>query len=515
MKVTSTGHAGLLVETRGGTTILCDPWRSPAYFASWFVFPDNSDVDFAAIRPDLLYVSHLHRDHFDPDLLRRDIPKSTPVLLPDYPTDDLRSALEALGFRSFIPAENGVPFSVDGLRLMITALTSPADGPIGDSALSIDDGEVRILNQNDAHPPSPERLRDFGDYDGHFLQYSGAIWYPIVYEYPARSKAILARDKRANGMVRARGFIEAVGARFVFPDSGPAAFLDPELYPYNDFERSDDNIFPDQRAFIDYLNGCGVANARLLIPRSCAELTPRGCRITHPVPEAEVERIFTEKRAYLDAYAGRERARIEREMSELPRYEGDLVAALAEWWEPLLELADHIREGIDAVLLLDLGEEKIAVDFRAGRVRRWDGERARYRFTVARRLVEALVARHETDWVNSLFLSLRFSAYRRGQYNEYLYSWFKCLSRERLSFVEGWYAERDHPDDLVRIGDYLVQRRCPHLKSDLTRFGSLRQGRVLQCSMHGWRWDLETGRCLTATGHPITALRAAEPTPAR
>jgi UDP-MurNAc hydroxylase len=514
MKLTSTGHAGILIETRAGTTILCDPWRSPAYFASWFVFPDNSDVDFAAIQPDLLYISHLHRDHFDASLLRRDIPKTTPILLPDYPTDDLQSALEALGFHVFIPSHNGVPFSVDGLRLMITALTSPADGPIGDSALSVDDGEVRILNQNDAHPPSPERLREFGDYDGHLLQFSGAIWYPIVYEYPARSKAILARNKRRNGMVRARSFIEAVEARFVFPNSGPPAFLDPGLYAHNDFERSDDNIFPDQRVFIDYLNRCGVANARLLIPGSSAELTPRGCRITHPLPDAEVERIFTAKRPYLEAYAARQRARVERELRDLPGYGGDLVEALAEWWEPLLELADHIRAGIDAVLLLDLGEEQIAVDFPAGKVRRWEGERARYRFTIRRRLVEALVARHETDWVNSLFLSLRFSAYRKGPYNEYIYSWFKCLSKERLSFVEGWYAERDNPDDLVQIGDYLVQRRCPHLKSDLIHFGSLGKDGVLQCGMHGWRWDLKTGRCLTATGHPITAMRVAEAQPA-
>jgi UDP-MurNAc hydroxylase len=507
MRLTCTGHAGLLIETRVGS-ILCDPWRSPAYFASWFPFPDNSAVDFASMRPDFLYISHLHRDHFDPELLRRDIPRSTPVLLPDYPTDDLRGALEDLGFHSFVTTESGVPLELGGLRVMITAMSSPADGPIGDSALSVDDGEVRILNQNDAHPPSPEGLREFGDYDGHLLQYSGAIWYPLVYEYAPRSKSILARAKRANGMARARQFIEAVGARHVFPNSGPACFLDPALYELNDFERSDDNIFPDQVAFIDYLRGCGLDNAHLLIPASTAELTREGCTVSHPVPEAEVMRIFTDKRTYLDAYAARQRQRLEAEWRDLPAFDGDLVSALAEWWEPLLELADQIRAGIDSVMLLDLGDEKVAVDFTTGRVRRWQGERVRYRFTIERRLVEALVARHETDWVNSLFLSLRFSAYRRGPYNEFVYSFFKCLAKDRLSFVEGWYAERQQPGDMVRIGDYLVQRRCPHMKSDLAHFGHLEGSGVLQCGMHGWRWDLSTGRCLTATGHPIAATRA-------
>ena len=41
MQVTFVGHAGLFIETRHGT-ILCDPWFNPAYFASWFPFPDNS-----------------------------------------------------------------------------------------------------------------------------------------------------------------------------------------------------------------------------------------------------------------------------------------------------------------------------------------------------------------------------------------------------------------------------------------------------------------------------------------
>jgi UDP-MurNAc hydroxylase len=41
MRITFLGHAGLHIETRFGS-ILCDPWKNPAYFDSWFVFPDNS-----------------------------------------------------------------------------------------------------------------------------------------------------------------------------------------------------------------------------------------------------------------------------------------------------------------------------------------------------------------------------------------------------------------------------------------------------------------------------------------
>jgi UDP-MurNAc hydroxylase len=170
MRVTGVGHAGLFIETAAGS-VLCDPWVNPAFFGSWFPFPDNSDLDWDTFgQADYLYVSHLHRDHFDPELLRRYVRKDTTVLLPDYPTDELERALTGLGFQTFLRMTSGQPVHRDGLRIMITSLTGPSDGPIGDSALSLDDGRTVILNQNDAHPLDIEQLRDFGEVHGYFTQ---------------------------------------------------------------------------------------------------------------------------------------------------------------------------------------------------------------------------------------------------------------------------------------------------------------------------------------------------------
>jgi UDP-MurNAc hydroxylase len=514
VKITCTGHAGLYIETAAGS-ILCDPWRGPSYFASWFVFPDNSEVDFGGFEPDFLYVSHLHRDHFDPDILGRFVRKTATVILPDYPTDDLRDQLGELGFRSFVQTTNGEPVELDGLRVMISAMTSPADGPLGDSALAVDDGSVRFLTQNDARPRELEPITAFGPFDGHSLQYSGAIWWPVVYDLAPATKSALGARKRENGMARAMRFVESVGALHVFPNSGPPAFLDDDLFAYNDVGNSPDNPFPDQTVFLDYLAEHGHDNGLLLIPGSVAELAPGGaCTVTHAGGDEAVIRIFNDKRAYLEDYAARQRPLIASERASWPRYEGDLTQALAEWWDPLLALADRIGPGVGVPVLLEIGDEKIVVDFGARAVRPFDGEECRYRFAVAHELVEALVATHEIDWVNSLFLSLRFRAARRGAYNEFIYTFFKCLAPERLSYAEGWYAEQEEPDDLVRIGDYLVQRRCPHLKADLARFGSLGDDGVLQCGMHGWRFDLATGRCLTADDHHIVAIRIDETVPA-
>ena len=225
MKVTSVGHAGLFVETAGGT-ILCDPWLNPAYFASWFPFPDNSGLDWERLgRCDYLYVSHLHHDHFDPENLRRHVDKRATVLLPEFPVDDLEAALRSLGFRRFVAVPNETPVELDGLRVMIAALVAPSDGPLGDSALAVDDGTAAILNQNDARPFDFSALLSFVEgkgYDGHFLQYSGAIWYPMVYDFPEATKAKIAAQKRSNGMERALRYVEQVGLGVRVPDRGAA-----------------------------------------------------------------------------------------------------------------------------------------------------------------------------------------------------------------------------------------------------------------------------------------------------
>jgi UDP-MurNAc hydroxylase len=506
MRITGLGHAGLYVETNAGT-VLCDPWRSPAYFASWFPFPDNSGVDWDACqRPDYLYVSHLHRDHFDPEALGR-VAKSATVLLPDYPTDELRTALAELGFRRFVTTRSDEPVELDGLRVMIQALAGPTDGPIGDSLLALDDGRHRLLNQNDAHPHDLDPVSGFGPFDAHLLQFSGAIWYPVAYRLPGRAMAELGRRKRRAGLDRAHRYAAAVGARYVFPVAGPPCFLDDDLFHLNDLYGDDCNVFPDQRVFLAELTGRGTDAGRLLLPGTLADLAEPGCPVRHQIPEEEIERIFNDKAGYLHDYAARARPRIEAEHAQWPRPGLDVLAELKARFEPLLADAPHLRAGVGAPVLLEVGDQPLVIDFPARQVRPWAGERCRYQFQVARPLVEHLIATGETDWVNSLFLSCRFSARRIGRYNEHLYTFFKCLSPTRLEYVERWYAEQNDPGPEVPLGDWLVQRHCPHLRSDLTRFGEIDDAGVLTCHTHGWRFDLATGRCLTAEGHSINARR--------
>jgi UDP-MurNAc hydroxylase len=507
MLITGLGHAGILIDTAAGS-VLCDPWTSPAFFGSWFPFPDNAWLDWDTIgQVDYLYVSHLHRDHFDPDLLARHVSKDARVLLPDYPTDELRAGLRALGFHRFVRTVNNEIADVDGLRVMITSLAGPGDGPIGDSALSLDDGETVLLNQNDAHPLDIDQLRQFGAYHAHFLQFSGAIWWPMVYDLPATAKRAFAGRKRAGQQERALRYIDAVHADHVFPTAGPPCFLDEELRPVNDHGSGpleDQSIFTDQHQFLRALEDAGRSNGHLFLPGTRTTLHGRSCTVTQPHSSEQIRSIFEEKEEYLRAYAERRQPDMARERASWSSPPPNLLEQLKAWWEPLLARADRICSGVGGPVRLDVGDRPLVVDFTARQVRDYQGENCRYRLSAPAALIATNVARREIDWSNSLFLSLRFSASRVGPYNEFVYTFFKCLSIERIDYVENWYAAREDDGQDILLDGWRVQKRCPHLRADLARFGSI-EGTTLNCQMHGWRFDLASGRCLTSAGHQLRA----------
>jgi UDP-MurNAc hydroxylase len=512
MRITFLGHVGLFVETAHGS-VLCDPWFTPAYFGSWFPFPRNDTLDPDRFgRPDYLYVSHLHRDHFDPAWLARHVDRSARVLLPEFKVPYLEQELRALGFTEFVRTTNGRVHELDGLRVAIFAMTEPADGPLGDSAIVLDDGRTRLLNQNDARPGDLDALQALGPYDAHVVQFSGAIWYPVAYAFPPDELARLGREKRTNQMARARQYVEWIGAANVFPCAGPPAFLDEALFGFNDLRRDAANIFPDQTVFLDELRAHGVETGRLLVPGSIADVSGGTCTVRHPGTDLEVMRPFTDKEAYLREYQRDWAPWLVSEVASWSIADLDLVGELDAWLAPLMTAAPVTAAGIAGNVVFDLGEDgpSICLDFVECEVREWKDDPFVYKVDVDRRLLTTLVEQHTEDWVNSLFLSCRFRAHRPGPFNEYVMTFFKALSPERIAYVEGRYRAKRERDDFFERDGWRIERWCPHRQADLERFGEIDDG-VLTCSLHHWRFDLATGRCLTSDDRTLRCERVREP----
>ncbi|HWL43945.1 MAG TPA: Rieske 2Fe-2S domain-containing protein [Ilumatobacter sp.] len=541
MRATSIGHAGLLIETAAGS-ILCDPWFVPAFFGSWFVFPRNdqlpADLQERIEQADYLYVSHLHGDHHDEPWLREHLRRDIPILLPGYPSREQQRTLERLGFTNFMRTVDAEELELaPGLTVAIHVETSITDGPGGDSALVVSAAEAgattRIVNQNDCRTTDLAALRRHGPVDLHWLQHSGAIWYPMVYELPAGELARLAAAKVDSQLTRAMRYVEAVDARAVVPSAGPPVFLDDELFHLNVIRGDEPSIFPDQRAFLEQVAAAGRTGL-LNIPGTAIDVTPEAITVTHPLPDEQVTAIFTDKHAYLRRYQADWKQWLADERATWGAAPGtDLLATLKGWWEPLLRMAPTLRNAVAGncrFTATGTGPDPhtnqdvdLVIDFPAGEVRPFAGEQYDFSFSIARELVETVAARRAVDWSNSLFLSCRFTAWRAGDFNEYLYNFFKSLSVERMRRAEAEAVRKlDPPTETepdIEIGDppnrYVVQRRCPHRNADLSVFGELDPAATstsgtdeLVCTLHGWRFDCATGRCLTATDRPLRIRRA-------
>jgi UDP-MurNAc hydroxylase len=307
-------------------------------------------------------------------------------------------------------------------------------------------------------------------------------------------------------MDRCRQYISDVGATWVIPSAGPPCFLDPELRFLNDDRGDPGNIFPDQMVFLDQMQQHGNKGGLLMIPGSVADF--RGSQLIslrHPMPDDEVEAIFTTGKAdYIAAYAERIAPALAAEKAGWAPAQGESVLEpLRARFEPIMLQSDQICDGIGYPVELKMGPETVVIDFPKRTVREpIPDEKFRYGFEIAPELVRTVLRDNEPDWVNTIFLSTRFRAWRVGGYNEYLYTFFKCLTDERIAYADGWFAEAHDDTSTVTLDGWEVQRRCPHLKADLSKFGVV-DGTTLTCNLHGWDWDLKTGKCLTTKGHPL------------
>ena len=517
MRATSVGHAGILIETDAGS-VLCDPWFLPAFFGSWFVFPRNDqrsdDLQRRIERADYLYISHLHADHHDEPWLREHLRRDIPILLPGYPSREQQRTLSQLGFTEFVRTVDGVELELAaGLTVAIHVETSITDGPGGDSALMVSDGHSRIVNQNDCRTTDLAALRAHGPVDLHWLQYSGAIWYPMVYEMPVDEMRRLVDAKTESQLTRAMRYVESIGARAVVPSAGPPCFLDDDLFHLNMITGDELSIFPDQRSFMARLEAAGHRGV-LAIPGTVVSVVPDGIAVQHPIPDAEVAAIFTDKEAYLRAYQADWAPWLKQQRADWHAPSTDLLATLKAWWEPLLRMAPTVRNAVGANCLFRAGDLELIIDFPAAEVREYQGEPYEFMFDIPRELVETVADQRAVDWSNSLFLSCRWKGWRSGDFNENLYNFFKSLSVERMRRAEAEALRKlDPPTDTepdIELGGYVMQRRCPHRNADLSVFGEIEPGDTtlsgedeMVCTLHGWRFSCSTGRCLTATDRPL------------
>jgi CMP-N-acetylneuraminate monooxygenase len=208
-------HACLEIRYRG-FTLLTDPWLvGPAFFGSWALWPPPR-VDVSKLRPDALWISHEHSDHFHPETLA-ELPRSTPVYCPDFPNRRLPARLAELGFEDVHALPFGETVALGEEDDLTLTCFEPAS-MWNDSILLVEANGFRYLNVNDAgvNHKIAQLVAPVDLISSSFSP--GASGYPATWAHLTREeKAAIMEQSRQGSLDMLRDAVGAYGARYLLP----------------------------------------------------------------------------------------------------------------------------------------------------------------------------------------------------------------------------------------------------------------------------------------------------------
>lgn len=151
MKFQVLSHAGLLVQSSSGKSLICDPWIvGSSYWRSWWNYPPVSKELVQSLKPDYIYLTHIHWDHFHGPSLNK-FSKETPIIVPTGNYTRMKDDLNYLGFHNVIELKHGEKKAID----KDFSITSYQFWMFLDSAALIECEGVKLLNLNDSKHMGP------------------------------------------------------------------------------------------------------------------------------------------------------------------------------------------------------------------------------------------------------------------------------------------------------------------------------------------------------------------------
>jgi len=437
MRVIYYGQACTLTHA-GDIKIVTDPWLTEgAYQGMWFHTHVLAD---AGITPqtfpkdiDYLFLSHEHRDHLDVATLKH-FPLDLPILICRFPSPKFRNYLESLGFTNIRELASGERLHVgDGVSVTVFGTVEYTN----DSAILIEHGGVRLFNETDCKLSYAD-LQKIGQLgiDIGFFMFSGANWYPIMYDYPPDTMVELVRRRRKSLLHSFVQRVKLTGPRVAVPSAGPCTVLDPDLLWLNE-ERT--GIFIDPVIAIEALRKANLSTEPLYMVAGDVWDSQSGFEPHAPsslrVPRQEYLRHASKRMAPAIAAA----------RAAVPPADPDLHAHLARHFNSLLNAQSQlVRDRINAKLAFAITGARSGewtVDFttpgpefvREGILPDWT-----YKIEIEDKLISPFVSGHK-PFFEDLMLSLRFRCARRPDvFNEPLYHFLYDAAPERL---HNWYAK--------------------------------------------------------------------------
>ena len=229
-------NASCVIEGNYGSRILTDPWFNNGVMeGSWCNHPpiDTRAADFHNV--DLIYLSHLHPDHYDARFF--DFPKSTPIIILDHGNNYLQKILNKNGHSNLILVKDGCSTTFNEFKITMFApfvkhafedfeknqIASDV-GNLIDSAMLVKTNEFSIMNFNDNKPDTNacnDLVKKYGQIDLALLNYNAANCYPACFENLSDKEKINEKKRivtrNYDYMIN---LINALNPKTVFPFAG-------------------------------------------------------------------------------------------------------------------------------------------------------------------------------------------------------------------------------------------------------------------------------------------------------
>lgn len=436
MRVTYFGQACTLIEA-AGRKILTDPWLTEgAYFGTWFhthiladagITPETFPKDI-----DYLFISHEHRDHLDPATLCQ-FPRDIPILICKFPTSKLVCYLRSLGLTNVRELSSGEPLHLgDGLKLTIFGTAEYTN----DSALLVEGEGCTVFNETDCKLGYSDLMR-LGEknIDIGFYMFSGANWYPMMYDYPETVMLENVRRRRRSLLKSLVQRVKLTKPRIAVPSAGPCTVLDQELLWLNS---------PERGIFIDPEEAVTALKAAEVCPKPVSLAATDGWDSKTGIERSAPPNFRLPRAEYIADASVRMGSRISAMRDAEPEAGADLPQRLARYFEEsVAALTPAVRERINATLgLVVTGRNGgcWSVNFKAPGPP-YVEDRMNPEWTYKLELEDKLIYPFTTGsdiFFEDILLSLRARCARRpDEYNEPLYHF---LYEPDAAKLHDWYA---------------------------------------------------------------------------
>lgn len=231
MKFKILSHAGMMVEDKG-KTLLFDPWLiGSCYWRSWWNFPEIDRAEIKDIKPDYIYLTHLHWDHFHAPSMRL-FDRDVKYLVPKIPGTRMVRDLKSCKFNNIVEIGHGDKFELwENCFLHSFQFGLFA----ADSVAVVSDGETTLLNANDCKTfglPLKQITNRFKKVDFCFRSHSSAT--PIPYTIKDYKEKFPELRTAQQYIEEFTSFSLAVGAKYAVPFASNHCFLHKETVQFND-----------------------------------------------------------------------------------------------------------------------------------------------------------------------------------------------------------------------------------------------------------------------------------------